>query len=542
MIITLAQLNPTIGDFAENKAKILDAGQRAKKMGAQLIVFSEMVVTGYPPQDLLEEESFIREAEKATQEIASAVTDIAILFGTITRAKSKVGRALYNSAVLAQGGRIRSEFHKTLLPTYDVFDEDRYFEPSDGPGLIELFGLRLGITICEDVWTIPTSIVKHPYKRDPIIELSTAGAKILINLSASPWQRGKAAERSKMLSTQAKRAKMPLIYVNQVGGNDSLIFDGRSAVYNEQGELLALGRAFEEELITINLEKAAPLSATVDDLGIGELRKALNLGLCDYAHKTSFSKGIIGLSGGIDSSVVAVLAAEALGPSNVLGVAMPSRFSTPQSLEDAKRLAKNLGIELKTFSIEAPFQACLDLFEEEFAYLETDATEENMQARIRGLILMALSNKYGHLVLTTGNKSELAIGYCTLYGDMAGGLAVISDVPKMQVYELARHMNSKKEIIPPYVLTRPPSAELRANQTDQDTLPPYAILDPILVAAIEEQLPAEEIVARGFDPAVVADVLRRIRKNEYKRRQAPAGLRVTSKAFGIGRRYPIARK
>ncbi|MBI4618442.1 MAG: NAD+ synthase [Planctomycetes bacterium] len=544
MKIALAQIDPTVGDFDGNRARILAGAASAREAGARLAVFPELAVTGYPPLDLLEEPGFLARAQESAARIAAEARGIALLFGTVEPTGSAVGRSLHNGAVLAEDGRVAGKFAKTLLPTYDVFDEDRWFEPADGPRIAEFSGRRLGVTICEDVWTIPEFFGNRnrAYRRDPVAELASLGAEAIVNLSASPWHRGKAARRSEMLAAQACRAGCPLVFVNQVGGNDSLIFDGHSAVYDAKGRVLAMAKGFQEDFLVVDLDGSGPPACHPDDTGPEALRRALVLGLADYATKTGFRSGVIGLSGGIDSSLVAAIAAQALGPANVLGVSMPSRYSSDHSLEDARILARNLGLQYKVLPIEAPFAAFLDLFASEFAGRAPDTTEENMQARIRGVILMALSNKYGHLVLSTGNKSELSVGYCTLYGDMVGGLAVISDVSKMEVYELSRHLNAGREVIPERSLVKPPSAELKPDQTDQDTLPPYETLDDILALAVEERRTAEEIAARGHDPAVVAKVLRWIQGNEYKRRQAAPGLRVTTKAFGIGRRYPIARK
>jgi NAD+ synthase/NAD+ synthase (glutamine-hydrolysing) len=443
---------------------------------------------------------------------------------------------LVNGEALALG-------RKCLLPTYDVFDEERYFEAGEAPTCVELFGVRWGLTVCEDVWNDKDFWQRRLYARDPVEQLVAAGAEVLLNLSASPYNIGKHAFKESMLGSLARKHRRPLVYVNQVGANDELLFDGRSMVFNQQGKLIARGPAFRSAVVVADLDAhAGAVSSRLSE--DEEIRQALVLGIRDYGHKCGFSGAVVGLSGGIDSSLVAVLAAEAFGPDNVMGVAMPSRFNAPESMADARALAENVGIEFHVLPIEQPVRAFRETLAPIFAGRPEDVTEENIQARIRAVLLMALSNKFGHLLLTTGNKSELAVGYCTLYGDMSGGLAVIADLYKTTVYRLARHLNasSPKPPIPERCLTRAPSAELRPNQTDQDTLPPYDALDAILKAYLEDQRSLEQIVALGHDAATVQRVIRMVDYSEYKRRQAPPALRVTAKAFGMGRRMPIAQR
>ncbi len=540
MKVALAQINPTVGDFSGNAAKMLDSARRAAALGAELAVFPEMSIMGYPPRDLVEHSGFVAGGLDALDRLARELPLPAVV-GFVARNETGQGKPLHNSAALIRDGRVASVHHKSLLPTYDVFDEERYFEPGRQPHTAPLGGRTLGITICEDCWRIESSL-RARYHFDPIPVLLREGAQVILNLSASPFTLGKQEVRRNLLADQARRLKLPIVYVNQVGGNDELVFDGGSMVVNAAGELVALAKQFEEDLIVVDLD-ALPAAIPMPPEQPAEAAfRALVLGTRDYLHKCGFQSAVLGLSGGIDSALTAVIAAEALGPQNVLGVSMPSRFSSGGSRDDAKALADTLGIRYQTIPIEPVHQAFLDTLAPAFAGRPPDIAEENVQARIRGTILMALSNKFGMLVLTTGNKSELATGYCTLYGDMCGGLAPLGDVPKMMVYEISRWVNRGKTIIPLDSLTKPPSAELRPNQTDQDTLPPYELVDRVLHGYVEEQKDPREVIASGVDRAVVERVVRLTETSEYKRRQAAPVLKITSKAFGYGRQVPIAKR
>jgi len=546
MKVMLAQLNPTIGDYAGNLAKVEQTLAAAEAAAADLVVFPELFVCGYPPRDLLERAWFVQQAQEAVAKllaISQAHPHRAFLVGAPLPTGRPNGKGLYNAALLIQAGRVLFQQNKSLLPTYDVFDEARYFDPAPAIATVPLGREVLGITICEDAWTDPELWLRMPYDRDPVAELAAAGATVLINISASPFWAGKEQIRFRLVSGHAARHRLPFIFVNQVGANDELIFDGRSLAVDCAGRPLAVLPAFQEHVEMVDLTPEAvpvrPISYAPQPI-IESVYEALLLGIRDYMRKTGFRQAVVGLSGGIDSAVVAALAAAALGPENVLGVTMPSRFSSAGSVADSRQLAANLGIRFLIIPIAEVHEAYLRVLTPFFEGRPPDITEENIQARIRGNYLMALSNKFGYLVLTTGNKSELAVGYCTLYGDMSGGLAVIADVPKTMVYELARYINRHGEIIPAACLTKPPSAELRPNQTDQDTLPPYEILDGILKLYVDEGRSRAEIVAAGYDPQTVAWVLRTVDRNEYKRWQAAPGLKVTSKAFGTGRRMPVA--
>jgi NAD+ synthase (glutamine-hydrolysing) len=549
--IALGQINPTIGDFAGNLALIDEVLGQAERAGADLLVLPELALCGYPPRDLLERPAFIDAAGRALADLTPRVgrhatpdgRHTALVVGFPERLPGSgagAGRRLANAAAVIDQGRVVSVHRKTLLPTYDVFDEWRYFEPATSVACVELRGRRVGVSVCEDVWNDADFWPRRLYREDPIEKLVTAGAEILINISASPFTIEKRHLRPRMLAGTARRWGRPLVFVNQVGGQDDLVFDGASLVLDERGDVLARGAELATDLVVVDLEAGRgdvrpPLPsdarAAVD---------ALVLGTRDYARRCGFTGALVGLSGGIDSAVVACIAARALGPTHVLGVAMPSRYSSSHSRQDAAALAAALGIRFEEIPIESIFTSYLDTLAPVFAGRAPDTTEENLQARVRGALLMALSNKLGSLLLTTGNKSEVATGYCTLYGDMCGGLAVISDVPKTLVYKLAAEINREQAVIPESTLTKPPSAELRPDQKDQDTLPPYEVLDAILAAHVEQGLDAGGLVAAGFDPTVVADVVRRVRLSEYKRRQMPPGLIITGKAFGPGRRYPIA--
>ena len=541
MKIALAQINTTVGDFAGNEAKILAAYRRGVEAGVAMVVFPELATTGYPPRDLLLKSSFIKGNLALLDRLAAAAGKTGLLVGYVGENLKRPGRAATNSVALLQDKKILATRVKTLLPTYDVFDEDRYFEPAAENGPVEFNGQKIGLTICEDVWNDEDFWRDRRYRRNPAVELAGAGAKIIFNVSASPWHLGKNQTRFDMLHSLVAKTRAPVVYCNLVGGNDELVFDGCSLVFNGAGELVARGALFEEDFVVVDTDAGESVAsdATVDE---ERVFKALVVGLRDYIHKCGFSSVVLGLSGGIDSALTACLAVAALGAEHVRGVSLPSQFSSQGSLDDARAIAERLGIRYDVIAIQPPFEAVRGQLGAVFAGRTEDTTEENIQARLRGVTLMALSNKFGSLLLTTGNKSELAVGYCTLYGDMCGGLAVISDVPKTMVYRLARWINRDKEIIPTASITKPPSAELRPNQTDQDSLPPYDVLDAILEAYVVQGKSAAEIMAAGFDEATVKRVVRLIDLNEYKRRQAAPGLKVTSKAFGVGRRIPIAQK
>lgn len=546
MKIALAQINPTVGAFKENVDKICAFIDRARAKDSDLVVFPEMCVIGYPPRDLLERRGFISDNLKALDTIRNYTDDIAVIVGFVDINNDKKGKRLYNASAFIENKMIRSKHYKTLLPNYDVFDERRYFEPAQSVSLAEYQGLKFGITICEDIWNSEDMRMRAIYHVDPVKELSTMGAAFIINISASPFENGKADIRRSLIVNLAGKYKIPFIYVNQVGGNDDLIFDGNSVAVDADGKIVAQGVSFDEDIFLVEMKDKdckvidKCVSALSAGSGIGAIFRALVLGLRDYVRKCGFKKVVLGLSGGVDSAVVASIASYALGSDNVVGVAMPSIYSSDESLEDARMLAKNLGIHFKVIPITEVHSAYTKTLEYEFKDLSHDVTEENLQARIRGNIVMALSNKFGYLVLTTGNKSELSVGYCTLYGDMCGGLAVISDVPKMMVYDLAGFINSEKEIIPLSTIEKAPSAELRPDQKDQDSLPPYPILDGILKAYIEENKTLGEITSMGYEEKLVCEIIKKVNGNEYKRKQAAPGLKVTSKAFGTGRRIPIA--
>ncbi len=541
MKIALAQLNTTVGDFAGNEARILDAYRRGAAAGGEIVVCPELCVTGYPPRDLLLKQSFVAQSLAALGRLATATGKTALLVGFVGENPTRPGREVTNSAALLQAGQVLAVRTKTLLPTYDVFDEDRYFEPAAENQPVDFGGCSLGLTICEDIWNDDDFWPERRYRANPPADLAAAGAQVIFNLSASPWSLGKTRTRFEMLRSLAQKLHRPVVFCNQVGGNDELVFDGASLVFNASGELIAQARLFEEDLLVVDTE-VAPAVEFVGPCDEELLYKALVLGLRDYFHKCGFQSAVLGLSGGIDSALAACLAVAALGKENVHGISLPSQFSSPGSLDDARALAHNLGIRYDVLPIQPVFEACKAQLKPVFAGRPEDIAEENLQARIRGTLLMALSNKFGSLLLTTGNKSELGVGYCTLYGDMNGGLAVISDVPKMMVYRLAKWINRDRDIIPAASITKAPSAELRPNQTDQDSLPPYDVLDAILEAYVVQGKSAAEIVAQGFAEATVRRVIRLIDQSEYKRRQAAPGLKVTTKAFGVGRRVPVAQR
>ena len=547
MKIGLAQLNTTVGDLQGNFEKIMGAYQRLTAAGAELVIMPELAISGYPPQDLVFKSRFVAENLQLVEQLRARVGGAALMVGFVDRNEGH-GKPFHNATALLEEGKPIRKTYKSLLPTYDVFDEDRYFEPARSVEPYPVSNARVGVTICEDIWTaryLPGPL----YDRELTRALIEHGAELIVNLSASPFSLGKPAMRFEMIGELARKYQRPIFYCNAVGGNDQLIFDGNSVAFNAKGELIAQLKAFEEDeaVIDSNSTQKKQFRVSPDP---EELFAALSLGLRDYAGKCNFKSAVLGLSGGIDSAVVAVIAANALGAENVVGVSMPSQYSSRGSIEDSKALARNLGINLLHIPIAEPFAVFKAQFKEIFAGLSENETEENMQPRLRAMVLMALSNKFGHLVLSTGNKSELAVGYCTLYGDMAGGLAVISDVPKTMIYQLAHWINSdyasragrEREIIPRSIIEKPPSAELKPNQKDQDTLPPYEVLDQILRLYVEENLSARDIISRGFDEKTVRWVQRRIDLNEYKREQAAPGLKVTSRAFGLGRRMPIAQK
>jgi NAD+ synthetase len=541
MKIALAQINTRVGDLSGNFRKIAEFTDRAKKEGADLVIFPEMAVNGYPPMDLLDNRAFVRAGVEKLNEVAALSRGIAVVCGYVSENTSGKGRPCRNSLALCIDGKTAATVHKSLLPTYDVFDEDRYFEPTSPEEArpVELGGLKFGFSICEDIWNDRLYGQMRQYRFDPIEKLVSEGAQILVNISASPYYLGKRAKKMEMFGGVARRHGVPLIAVNLVGGNTELIFDGGSAAFGRDGAPFARAKCFDEDIIVIDTKSNRRAMSPWPECDEEDLLQALELGIRDYLHKCGFTKAVIGLSGGIDSAVTAAIAVRALGAENVLGVTMPSRYTSGASTRDAKALADNLGIRLETVEIEPMFRAYLKQFKSLFRDMPADVAEENLQARIRGNILMAISNKFGHIVLATGNKSELAMGYCTLYGDMSGGLSVIGDVPKTMAYRLAEHINRDEEIIPSNTITRPPSAELRPDQTDQDALPPYELLDAVLQAYIEEHKELEEIVGEGRKREEVERILRTVDRNEYKRKQAAPCLKVTHKAFGSGRRLPI---
>jgi len=575
MRLGLAQLNPTVGDLAGNRRKIIDAYAALVAQGAELVVFPELAVCGYPPRDLLFKRRFVPDVTETLAQIAAATGAVPAIVGTVELNPTGRGRPFYNSAAFCYRGAVVAVGRKCLLPTYDVFDEDRYFEPATSPTVVDHAGHRIGLTICEDIWTHPMISTRRLYSgRMPIEQLADQKCDLMVNLSASPWHSAKDGVRQNLVVSEAARSLgCPVVYVNAIGGNDELIFDGRSHIVDSHGHVTAGLAAFAEELrvvdlpLTRSLSQAvtsprpregssvsqlstlnAQLSPSFASAELSDIYHALVLGLQDYAQKSGFKRALIALSGGIDSAIVAVLAAEAFGPENVIGVSLPSSISSQHSRDDARILAQNLGIRFETIAIADAVSAAETALGPIFAGRAPDVTEENIQARVRGVLMMALSNKFGSLLLTTGNKSEMAVGYCTLYGDMCGGLAVISDVFKTQIFALARWINSPaapgagRELIPLNTIQKPPSAELRPGQVDQDSLPPYDILDAILKGYVEEGLSRRDLIAQGFAEAVVNDVVRKVDLNEYKRKQAAPGLKITPLAFGVGRRIPIVQK
>jgi NAD+ synthase/NAD+ synthase (glutamine-hydrolysing) len=545
--IALGQINPTVGDFSGNAAKHIEFSRRAQAAGAELILFPELSVCGYPPRDLVERPWFVARNRETAEQIAASTRGIAVICGIVTPAESETGKSVMNSAALLREGKVAFVQSKMLLPTYDVFDEMRNFAPARKQELFSLGGGQVALTICEDAWNDKLFWPKRLYTVDPIEALIRAGGNLVLNISASPFWIGKRELRHAMLASIARQHKVPVAMVNQVGGNDSLLFDGSSIVLNSEGRIVAQGKSFEEDLIFFETpETGQVVTGELHDQIEGEeasVYAALVLGTRDYMRKCGFQKAIIGLSGGIDSALTAVIASDAVGAENVIGVGMPSEYSSPGSIDDARAVAKNLGIRFELLPINCAFDAYRETLKNVFAGYKEDVTEENIQSRARGTMLMALSNKFGAIVLSTGNKSELGVGYCTLYGDMVGGLAVISDVPKTLVYRLSHYVNSRRPVIPQATLEKPPSAELRPEQKDSDSLPPYEILDAVLEDYVEDAHCAERIAReRGFDIEVVRRVVRMVDRAEYKRQQAAPGIKISAKAFGFGRRFPIAAK
>lgn len=542
MKIGILQLNSTIGAYEANRLKLVAAYEQAVKQGAEFVVAPELFLCGYPPRDLLLRPDFIEAGFNALNQTAAVVGTVPLCVGFVDRNDARPGRSLFNAAAVLQNGKIVWRQNKSLLPTYDVFDEDRYFEPAKSTAPFVFNGRKIGITVCEDIWNDEDFWPDRRYPCDPVRELIKQGADIILNISASPWHVGKERTRLEMLQRVARDEKVPLVQVNSIGANDELIFDGHSVALNRQGEVLALGKGFSEDVLVVEVDSNTPALKPNWPLKEEHLYRALSLGIRDYVHKCGFKSVVLGLSGGIDSAITAVLAVEALGAANVMGVAMPARYSSSGSLTDAESLAKNLGIRYEVLPIENGFKAMEGQLAKVFAGTKPNEAEENIQSRLRGVTLMALSNKFGSLVLTTGNKSEVAVGYCTLYGDMCGALAVIADVFKTDVYAVSRWINRDRVIIPTDSITKAPSAELRPDQKDQDSLPEYDILDAILQHYVVEHLSKDEIIKRGFAPAVVNDVINKVTFNEYKRRQAAPGLKVSPRAFGLGRRIPVAQR
>ena len=542
MQIAIAQINPIIGDFQHNARQIEQSAYQAIAQNCDLVVFSELAITGYPPRDLLEKGDFVDANLKCLRQLVESIRGIGVICGFVDKNNHQAGNPLLNAAVFFEDGAIRHTAAKHLLPTYDVFDERRYFEPGQSLTVFDYKGQRIGLTICEDVWNDMDIFHKRIYHTDPVKTMIDQGADLIVNISASPFFVGKQRFREYMLGAIANKYKVPLVYANQVGGNDSVLFDGASGVYNADGDMIARAVEFNTDLIICDLARGQGDLRPTATSDSSSILSALEMGTRDYVTKCGFSKAVIGLSGGIDSALTACIAVRALGKDNVRTVFMPSRYTSQDNYEDTQQLADNLEIQLETIPIDAMFESFLQYLAPQFQIDDPGIAEQNIQARIRGTILMGISNQQGCLLLSTGNKSELAVGYCTLYGDMSGGLAVISDVPKTIVYDLARLINAETEIIPQRIIDKAPSAELKPDQADQDDLPPYDVLDPILKAYIQDAHDVNEIVAMGYSKDIVMDVIKRVDRNEYKRHQAAPGLKVTSKAFGYGRRYPIAQR
>jgi NAD+ synthase (glutamine-hydrolysing) len=543
MKIAIAQINPVIGDFNYNFGKIKYFADKAIGLKCDMVVFSELVISGYPPRDLLEKNDFVDANLACLNRLLSSIRGIGVICGFVDKNSADKGKPLFNSAIHFENGQILHKVHKRLLPTYDIFDESRYFEPGRESLSYPYKGYRIGLTVCEDAWNDEDIFKRRLYSTDPVALVVTAGADLIINISASPFYVGTREFRWNMFGSMARKYGVPLIFVNQVGGNDSVIFDGISTVFDKNGNLVARACDFDEDFMVFDSEASGSSKGelhVISNSDTESILKALVLGTRDYVTKCGFSKVVVGLSGGIDSALTACIAVKALGRENVSVVFMPSQYTSKENFEDTEELAENLGIVLTRIPIDGIFKEFLRFLSPSFKKNEPGITEQNIQARIRGTILMGLSNKHGSLVLSTGNKSELAVGYCTLYGDMTGGLAVISDVPKTTVYDLARFINREKEYIPPRIITKAPSAELKPDQADQDDLPPYEILDSILKGYIENFKGADELVQMGFDKDIVEEIIVKVDRNEYKRYQAAPGLKVTSKAFGYGRNYPLA--
>ncbi len=548
MRIAIAQINPVIGDFEYNEEKIIRYAGQARERSCDLVVFTELVLSGYPPRDLLEKRDFVKANQESLERLVNRIQGIGVVCGLAEPNPDNEGAPLFNTAVLFEDGQVIHRCQKRLLPTYDIFDEARYFEPGKRSDPFHYKGKNIGLTICEDIWNDKDFFKRRFYHVDPLPILIQKGADLIVNISASPYQVGKRNFRWSMLSSIARKYRVPLVYANQVGGNDSVLFDGLSVAFDKRGQMKVQLKDFEEDMEVFDLgvvESAVETPGVfraISKTNTESLFQALVMGTRDYVTKCGFSKVVVGSSGGIDSALTAVIAVEALGAENVATVFMPSKYTSPENYTDTEKLAENLGVRYTVIPIDSMYECFLDNLANEFKNDEPGVTEQNIQARIRGTLLMALSNEFDCLVLSTGNKSELAVGYCTLYGDMNGGLAVISDVPKTKVYDLSGFINREKEIIPYSIVRKAPSAELKPNQKDQDDLPPYEILDPILEAFIEHASSVDELVEMGFDREIVEDVARRVARNEYKRYQAAPGLRVTSKAFGCGRRYPVAQR
>ncbi|MGC6456336.1 MAG: NAD+ synthase [Coraliomargaritaceae bacterium] len=545
MKIGIGQINTTVGDLAGNQLRILEAYHELVSNGADLVVFPELAVTGYPPRDLLFKSRFVSDNESTLRQIAAEIGTVPAVIGFVEkRPENESGRPFHNAAAWCEHGQLVTVARKSLLPCYDVFDEERYFEPADEPTIHLWNGMRIGLSICEDIWAQPEKPepTLRRYEKDPLTHLAEEGIDLLLNLSASPWHNGKNKDREQCVLRAAEQCNCPVVYCNSVGGNDELIFDGSSLAATPQNGICAALPSFAEanQIVSLSPPAAKPIRPQAE--GIAATYQALVLGLRDYTRKSGFRKALIGLSGGIDSAVVCAIAAQALGPENIIGVALPSAISSEHSRQDAADLADQLGIEFHQMSIADVVASAESTLAPAFSGKAADVTEENIQARARGLLLMALSNKLGALLLTTGNKSELAVGYCTLYGDMCGGLAVLSDQPKMDVYAMAREINREQELIPVNTIDKPPSAELRPGQEDQDSLPPYPVLDEILRLYVELGLSRAEIVEQGHDPECVDDIVRKVDLNEYKRKQAAPGLKTSPLAFGVGRRIPIVQK
>ncbi len=542
MKIALVQINPVIGDFERQCRSMASKAASAKEMGCDLIIFPELAVCGYPPRDLLEQKAFIDANQSALEWLVNTITGIGVVLGFVAPNTDDPGKALFNTAVLFEDGRVLYQVNKQLLPTYDVFDEHRHFEPGQPNLPFAYKGRRLGLTICEDVWNDKDVFDHRLYAFDPVDRLARGGMDLLINIAASPYHMGKIDFRDHMLATIAAKYKVPVVFVNQVGGNDQILFDGASTVFDDRGEIVARASDFKEDMVFFDTDSGEGEFHPVSGDQVASVLNALVMGTRDYVTKCGFQKAVIGLSGGIDSALTAVVAQKALGSENVATVFMPSKYTSGHNFEDTRALARNLGVPYTVIPIDDIFNQFVGQLVPEADPQKPGITEQNIQARIRGTLLMGISNRDGSLVLTTGNKSELAVGYCTLYGDMNGGLAVISDVPKTLVYEICRTINASKEVIPQRIIDKPPSAELAPDQTDQDDLPPYEIIDPILEGYVEQAKSKSELVAAGFDPSAVEEVIRRVDQNEYKRHQAAPGLKVTPKAFGEGRRYPLAKR